>query len=406
MPAHLPLFCLFLAITALSAAPPAAQPQAPAGPRIVAVGDVHGAGPNLAQILQAAGLIDAKHKWIGGTARLVQTGDILDRGADVRAAYDLLMRLEGEARRAGGRVDVLFGNHEGMNVLHDFRDVSAEAMGRFADGRSDDRLQKAFESHASVAKRAGDTLNRDEWMKAHPRGFPEYVEAFGRSGSYGKWMRDRKTVLQIGDTIFMHAGLNPERTITIDEINRAVELEVRNWDDLVTALTRVRRATPNFTLQEIINAAQVEIGKIAVAQKTGEAIEEYVTPEFIGRLQFLMGFEKLTLVDSDGALWYRGLATMAEDQQPAVDALLRRHSARRIVLGHTPQLPSGRIRTRFGGLVTLIDTGMLTSYFKGGQPSALEILDGKLTAIYLSGREPLSGTAAIISPAWAAANAH
>jgi hypothetical protein len=105
-------------------------------------------------------------------------------------------------------------------------------------------------------------------------------------------------------------------------------------------------------------------------------------------------------------LWYRGLATMAEDQQPAVDALLRRHGARRIVLGHTPQLPAGRIRTRFGGLVTLIDTGMLTSYFKGGQPSALEILDGKLTAIYLSGREPLSGTAAVVSPVWAAANAH
>ena len=406
MHAHLSSLCLFFAIAAMSAPPPAAGPQAPPGPRIVAVGDVHGAGPNLAHILQAAGLIDAKHKWIGGTARLVQTGDILDRGADVRAAYDLLMRLEGEARRAGGRVDVLFGNHEGMNVLHDFRDVSAEAMGRFADGRSDDRLQKAFESHASVAKRAGNTLNRDEWMKTHPRGFPEYVEAFGPSGSYGKWMRGRKTVLQIGDTIFMHAGLHPERTITIDEINRTVELEVRNWDDLVTALTRVRRATPNFTLQEIINAAQVEIGKIAVAQKTGEAIEEYVTPEFIGRLQFLMGFEKLTLIESDGPLWYRGLATMAEDQQPAVDALLRRHGARRIVLGHTPQLPAGRIRTRFGGLVTLIDTGMLTSYFKGGQPSALEILDGKLTAIYLSGREPISGTATVVTPAWAAANAH
>ena len=119
-----------------------------------------------------------------------------------------------------------------------------------------------------------------------------------------------------------------------------------------------------------------------------------------------MTFEKLTLIEADGPLWYRGLATMAEDQQPAVDALLRRHGARRIVLGHTPQLPAGRIRTRFGGLVALIDTGMLTSYFKGGQPSALEIQDGRLTAIYLSGREPLSGTAAVVSPAWAAANAH
>jgi hypothetical protein len=388
----LSLLCAIVAIAASGWAPP----QAAATPRIVAVGDIHGAGPGLARILQAAGLIDAGRKWTGGTARLVQTGDILDRGADVRGAIDLLMRLEGEARRAGGRVDVLFGNHEGMNVLHDFRDVSPEAFASFASGRSEDRLRKAFESHAAIAKRAGVALNRDEWMKAHPRGFPEYVEAFGPSGSYGRWVRARKPVLQIGDTIFMHAGLNPERTITVDEINRSVEQEVRSWDELVAALERARLLTFNFTLQEVINVAQVEIGKIGIAQKTGEPIQEYVTPELLRGLQFLTNFEKLALIEADGPLWYRGLATMPDDQQPAVDALLRRHGARRIVLGHTPQLP-GRIRTRFGGLVALIDTGMLTSFFKGGQPSALEIQDGKLTAIYLSGREPVSETAAAVS---------
>jgi hypothetical protein len=424
MSARATFACLSFAVALVCAQPAATPAQAPAGTRIVAVGDVHGAGPGLAQILHAAGLIDAKQKWIGGTARLVQTGDVLDRGADVRAALDLLMRLEGEARRAGGRVDALFGNHEGMNVLHDFRDVSAEAMGRFADARSDDRLRKAFEAHAAIAKRAGTTLNRDEWMKAHPRGYPEYVDAFGPSGAYGRWMRGRKAVLQIGDTIFMHAGLHPDRTITIDEINRTVEADVRGWDDLVASLERVKRVTVNFTLQEAVDAAQVEIGKIAVAQKTGEPIEEYVTPEFIGRLQFLMNFEKLSLVESDGPLWYRGLATLPEDQQPAVDALLRRHGARRIVLGHTPQLPAGKIRMRFGGLVALIDTGMLASYFKGGQPSALEIQDGRLTAIYLSGREPVAGGTAsrvaigelgraispppstIPKPVWTAAKAH
>jgi hypothetical protein len=406
MPAHATFVCLVLALAIVSPQVAPAPAQAPAGPRIVAVGDIHGAGPGLAQILQAAGLIDARQQWSGGTARLVQTGDILDRGADVRAAFDLLMRLEGEARRAGGRVDVLFGNHEGMNVLHDFRDVSPEAMARFADNRSDDRLRKTFDSHASVAKRAGNTLNREEWSKTHPRGYPEYVDAFGPSGAYGKWMRNRQAVLQIGDTIFMHAGLNPERTLTIEEINNAVEQDVKGWDDLVAALERTRRATSYFTLQEVINAAQVEIGKIATSQKTGEPIEDYVTPEFIRRLQFLMNFEKLTLVDADGPLRYRGLATMPDEQQPAVDALLRRLNARRIVIGHSPQLPAGRIRTRFGGLVALIDTGMLTSFFKGGQPSALEIQDGKLTAIYLSGREPLSSAATVVIPAWAAANAH
>jgi hypothetical protein len=37
--------------------------------------------------------------------------------------------------------------------------------------------------------------------------------------------------------------------------------------------------------------------------------------------------------------------------------------------------------------VFLIDTGMLTSYFKGGQPSALEIQGARVTAIYPTGRE-------------------
>jgi hypothetical protein len=380
-------------------------PQSSPGPRIVAVGDIHGAGTGLAQILQAAGLIDAQRKWSGGTARLVQTGDILDRGNEVREAIDLLMRLEGEARRAGGRVDVLFGNHEGMNVLRDYRDV-LQGFERFADARSEDRQRKAFETHSGIAKRAGATLDRDEWMKAHPRGSIEYADAFGPTGTYGRWIRARKPILQIGDTIFMHAGLNPERTITIDEINRQVEQEVRSWDDLAATLEREKLAAPFFNLQEIVNAAQVEIGRIGIAQKTKEALPDYVTQEFVRKLQFLMNIDKLALVEADGPLWYRGLATLPDDQQPAIEAMLKRYGAQRIVVGHTPQLPQGRIRSRFGGLVVLIDTGMLTSFFKGGQPSALELQNGRMTAIYTSGREPLVSGAAPGTPVWAAAKAH
>jgi hypothetical protein len=386
------LTCLLasaLGAFALGGAGAAEQAAPAAGPRIVAIGDIHGEGPGLVAILQAAGLIDGERKWSGGTARLVQTGDILDRGSSVREAIDLLTRLEAEARRAGGRVDVLFGNHEGMNVLRDFRDVSPPQFARFADARSDERQRKAFDTQAAIVKRAGGAIDRDAWMKAHPRGSIEYAEAFGPSGAYGKWIRARKPILQIGDTIFMHAGLNPDRTITIDEVNRTVEQEVRGWDDLAGALERARLATSFASLQEIVDVAQVEIGRIGIAQKTSEPLPDYVTPDFIRRLQFLRNFEKLALIESDGPLWYRGLATLPEDRRPDVEALLKRHGARRIVLGHTPQLPDARIKARFGGLVVLIDTGMLTSYFKG-QPSALELLDGKMTAIYVSGREAIA----------------
>jgi hypothetical protein len=381
------------------------ESQTQAGPRIVVVGDIHGAGTNLAQILQAAGLIDAQRKWSGGAARLVQTGDILDRGPEIRQAIELLVRLEGEARRAGGRVDVLFGNHEGMNVLRDYRDVLA-GFEAFADARSEERQRKAFETHTAIAKRAGATLDREAWLKAHPRGSIEYADAFGPSGKYGRWIRARKPVLQIDDTIFMHAGLNPERTITIDEINRQVEQEVRSWDDLVAALEQARLAAPFFTLEEIVNAAQVEIGRIGIAAKANEPLPDYVTQDFVKRLQFLTNIETLALRDGDGPLWYRGLATLPDDQQPAVEAMLKRYGAQRVVIGHTPQLPGGKIRARFGGRVILIDTGMLTSFFKGGQPSALELQGGRMTAIYTTGREPIASGTASLRPVWAAANTH
>lgn len=381
--------------------------------RIVAIGDVHGAADNLVQILQAAGLIDAAQRWSGGTARLIQNGDFTDRGQDVRKVIDLLMRLEGEAKRAGGRVDVLFGNHEGMNVLHDLRDVSADAYATFADTRSEDRRRRAWETHDRIARRAGVTLNRDTWMVAHPPGYVEYLQAFGPTGRYGRWIRERKAILQVGDTIFMHAGLVPDSTPPLEEINRAIEKSVRDWDSLVDALERQTLAAPFFTLQEIVNAAQVEIGRISIALKKQDQLEDYVTREYVALLQQMPELPKSPLIAADGPLWYRGLAQLPEDNSPQIEALLARYGAKRFVIAHTPQLP-GRIASRFGGRVIVIDTGLLTTYYKGGRPSALEIKDGRLTAIYPDGREPLSpatasgwlAPAASARPMFAAANAH
>ena len=301
------------------------------------------------------------------------------------------MRLEGEARRAGGRVDVLFGNHEGMNVLHDLRDVSPGAFAKFADQRSEDRRRRAFDAHAEIAKRAGVALARDEWMAAHPPGYVEYVQALGPSGQYGRWIRARKPVLQIDDAIFMHAGLHPQGTATVDDTNRLVEREVKTWDELLATMERAKLITGAFTLQEVINVAQVEIGRIAIAQKTSEPLPEYVTREYVTQLVQLQTFPKWALIDENGPLWYRGYASPGDEPLPGFDGLLTRLGVRRFVTGHTPQLPGGKITSRWGGKAILIDTGMLSSHYKGGQPSALEIQQGRLTAIYANGREPLGG---------------
>ncbi len=52
-------------------------------------------------------------------------------------------------------------------------------------------------------------------------------------------------------------------------------------------------------------------------------------------------------------------------------------------------MPEIGIRMRFGGRIILIDTGLNTDFYTGGQPSALEIRDGEFHAIYLTDKRKL-----------------
>lgn len=364
---------------------PEAQPK-PA--RIVAIADIHGALEPVVAILQSAGLIDARQRWTGGRARLVQTGDFLDRGEPVREVMELLMRLEDEARRAGGRVEILFGNHEGMNVLRDLRDVSPDAYAGFADRNSESRRARAFSTHATLARRAGEELNRSEWFRDHPPGYIEYLEALGPSGRFGRWIRSRKVVTEVDGTIFMHAGIPVQSASSLEEINRTVEREIRAFDDAVETLKRTDRIGPAATLQDVVNAAVEALNEVAALLRDKKEPPPEVTQEYVQRLQALLPINQWTLTSPEGPLWYRGYATLGDDAQPQIDALLKRLGAARFAVGHTPQIP-GEITARFGNRVFLMDTGMLSSHYQGGRPSALEIQGGRVTAIYTDGRQPL-----------------
>ncbi|MFC1654186.1 metallophosphoesterase [Myxococcota bacterium] len=163
--------------------------------RIVAVGDVHGNFEGLSQILQRAQIINADLKWIGGRTVLVQTGDLLDRGGAVRQVLDLLMDLQKQAASAGGRVIVLMGNHEVMNLTGEFDLVSTEAYASF------------------------------------PGGAMEYRKALGPEGRYGKWLLSLPVIVRVHDTLFMHAGISPEYTEWgLDDINQQVQEALEQQD--------------------------------------------------------------------------------------------------------------------------------------------------------------------------------
>ena len=88
--------------------------------RLVAVGDVHGQFDAFVAILQHAGLIDNHLNWTGSPDRLVQIGDILDRGPQAEEADVLLDKIQTQAAESGGEVIRLVGNHELEILLSNF----------------------------------------------------------------------------------------------------------------------------------------------------------------------------------------------------------------------------------------------------------------------------------------------
>jgi hypothetical protein len=378
----------------------AVTPSAQASRRIIAIGDIHGSLDGVTSILQTTGLIDANRKWIGGRTQLIQTGDYTDRGAGTRAVLDLLMALEPQAKQSGGRAFALLGNHEVMNLIGDTRDVTPEIFATFADAGSEKRRESAWQDYAKLAalkQEKGEPVptvyaqTREQWLAAHPLGYVEYREAMAPKGRYGAWLRGKPIVIEVDGNIFMHAGISPANApARIEDLNAQVRDEIRRMDRFVQQLIDLKLATATLTLQEILQVASSEIGlanaRIAEAKAAGKDVDmRKLNMPMLNDAQEVMKINGWIAVDPEGALWYRGLSTVADDPAGGPFApLLEKYNARRFVTGHTPQ-QSRSITVRFGGRAILIDTGMLASFYKG-RASALEIDGDKLTAYYEDGR--------------------
>ena len=317
------------------------------------------------------------------------------------------MMLEQQARRDGGRAFALLGNHEVMNLIGDTRDVTREIFATFADANSEKKRNQAFEQYARLgaAKLAnGEPVpavyaqTREAWMTTHPPGYVEYREAFAPRGKYGTWLREKPIVTEVGGNIFMHAGISPATApAKLEDLNLRVRDEVRRLDRFVDRLVSAGVATRTFNLQEILQVAVNEItvanAMIAAAQAEGKEPDRgKLNVPLLMEAQEILKIDGWTVVNPEGALWYRGLATEPDNPAGApFAALLAKYGATRFVTGHTP-LQTARITSRFGGRAILIDTGMLAAYYKG-RPAALEIDGGTLTAIYETERLPIDAVA-------------
>jgi hypothetical protein len=391
-------------VTAYSGARGLSVALAEAGPapdgsgRVVAIGDIHGDLSAFVSILRKAELIDDKRSWTGKRATLVQTGDFTDRGADVRTVIELMMALEPQAQAAGGRVQILLGNHEAMNMLGDLRDVSPDAFASFADPNSETKREKAYSDYHKLAasKRRFKEKSKEEWLAAHPLGWLEYQEAFGPDGRIGQWLRKRPAAAHINGVVFMHGGADPNYGLnSVDAINRQIQRDLRNFDEHRRYLVARRAALPFFHLTELIEAAVGEMeemsSSLSMLPADSASAQQGIDTRYLEALQGMTKIGATSLMNPNGPLWFRGFAMWSSVEGPTqIDRLMRSYrNATQFVVGHT--IPATfRITPRFTGRVYLIDTGMLSSHYKGGRPSALEIDSGVFSAIYLDSTERLS----------------
>jgi len=311
--------------------------------RIVAVGDLHGDYDAWEAIARAAGLVDAKGRWSGGSATLIQMGDVADRGPDSLRIIHQLMKLQREASKRGGKVIALVGNHEAMNMTGDLRYVHPGEYRAFTDQDSEARRDRVYEANKAAIEAAYKARDpnmtpqaiRDSWMKDYPPGKLEHQVAWGPTGEVGKWVITNPAVVKIGDSLFVHGGISAAYTqFSPEQINQRVAAALKAQDETQTA---------------IIN-------------------------------------------DPAGPLWYRGLVTRAPGDEATVAPVapsgqplsieqeialvLEKFHVNRIVVAHTPST-TGIISADQGALWR-IDSAISRAY--NGKLTYLEIIGNKVTA--------------------------
>uniref|UniRef100_A0A2P2QQQ8 Calcineurin-like phosphoesterase domain-containing protein n=1 Tax=Rhizophora mucronata TaxID=61149 RepID=A0A2P2QQQ8_RHIMU len=215
--------------------PPAAAPlqtRLLSPDRLIAIGDLHGDLQKSKQALRLAGVIDASDKWTGGTATVVQIGDVLDRGGEELKILYLLEKLKREAAKAGGNVITMNGNHEIMNVQGDFRYVTQLGLREFESWAYWYSLGDRMKGLCAGLQKPKDIYKGIPltFLGVKPEAFPGIrarIAALRPNGPIAnKFLSQNATVLVAGDSVFVHGGLLSKHVeYGLERINE----EVRDW---------------------------------------------------------------------------------------------------------------------------------------------------------------------------------
>jgi hypothetical protein len=153
--------------------------------RIFVVSDIEGNFRNFYTLLMKQKIINKYFQWTFSDNHLVILGDCFDRGEHVIECLWLIYSLEERARKEGGYVHFILGNHEIMNMNGDWRYVHPKYAAN----------TKSHRTHSALYNG-----NNELW----------------------NWLRTKNIVEKIGDILFVHGGIADhivQFAPTISEIN-------------------------------------------------------------------------------------------------------------------------------------------------------------------------------------------
>jgi hypothetical protein len=339
--------------------------------RVVGIGDVHGRYDELTAILQGAGLTDDQLRWTGGDDHLVLCGDLVDRGEQDRPVLELAMRLQKEAESAGGRVHVVLGNHEVMNLTRDFRYVHPGGYADFEPQENAGDRKRAWEKYekALSGKGANATELREGFDERYPPGYFARRRAFSEKGDYGSWLLGQPSVIRVNGILFVHGGLTPEvAALGIDEINERVRKSIRAFMESASVLEGVMTTPGSFA--ELHGTAQ----QLMQLFSRGRSVDR----DLVRAATVLLDQIDELAFAPDGPQWYRGSSLDNERLERArVRKVFEHLSAHAIMVGHTVTR-TGRVSSRLNGHVIRGDVGMgygrrgLAVVFEKGEVSILD----------------------------------
>jgi TPR repeat protein len=198
-------------------------------------------------------------------------------------------------------------------AMNVYGDLRYTAPGEFAAFRDENSAQRREKEFQREHPQ-----DRAQWEAQHPLGYFEHRDEMAPNGYYGKWIASHNSIIKINDTLYLHAGLSAKyASLKIKDINQRVRAEVTDPTKL--------------------NGGMV--------------------------------------TDTEGPLWYRGLAKGGADLEPVVDKIRKNFGVERIVVGHS--YADAAITPRFDGKVILIDIGLSRVYDNIGKVGCLVIENGK-----------------------------